>query len=304
MQVSNDLKELIEERKFSELVSSLISQYKTAETEQERKNILLDLLKIGQNFPTDLAPVLIKKLEKYKLKRFINEQETDLEKEVSEEIEEEIELDDTIYNEILKTLCQVALQDPEKSVDLIPILIGELSAQNSYETCEKTIETIQSSNPKGCIEVISGNMNKLKNKKLKWRFVLQLGKIGTEHPDLVDQILPILKEIIKSDEDEKVRAAATEAMSLIRIEASDEEIGRQVPVKVLENVSKDKSELVKDIAKEKLDEIKQVEGTEKIISEVKNGIEPEEEKPAPKKSKTDSKLKKGKGKKRKKKSKK
>ena len=186
---------------------------------------------------------------------------------------------------------------------LIPILIGELSVQNSYETCEKTIETIQSSNPKGCIDVLSDNMNKLKNKKLKWRFVLQLGKIGTEHPDLVDQILPVLKNILKADEDEEVRAAATEAISLIRIEVPDEEVGKQVPVKELEKVSKDESELVQDIAKEKLDEIKQVEETEKIISEVKNGIESEEKIQVEKKPKDISKSKKVKKKKSKKKSK-
>ena len=105
------------------------------------------------------------------------------------------------------------------------------------------------------------------------------------------------------DQDEKVRAAATEAMSLIRIETTDEEAGKQVPVEELEKVSKDKSELVQDIAKEKLDEIKQVEETEKIISEVKNGIENEEKKPKPIKTKKVSKSKTVKKKKSKKKSK-
>ncbi|NHI92908.1 MAG: HEAT repeat domain-containing protein [Candidatus Lokiarchaeota archaeon] len=275
MQISTDLKELIEEKKFSDLVKLLISKYKIAESEQERKNVFLDLLKISQNFPDDLAPVLIRKLDKYKFKRFLKEQEKIPDEEIPQELEEELELDDNIYSEILKTLCQVALKEPDKSISLVPILIGELSTQSSYETCEKTIQAIQSSNPDGCIQILAQNMDEYKNKRFKWRFVLQLGKIGTEHPELVDKIITILKDILKKDQDEKVRAAATEAMSLIRIETSDEEAVKQVPVEVLEKVSKDTSELVQDIAKEKLGEIKQVTETEKMISEVKNGLEQE-----------------------------
>ena len=112
-----------------------------------------------------------------------------------------------------------------------------------------------------------------KNKEYRWRFALHLGKIGTEFPDLVEHIIPLLSDVLENDKDEKVRAAATEAMSLIRIETSDEETIKKVPIEEIEAQSKDKSELVKDIAKEKLDEIKQVTETEKLIQDVMNGNE-------------------------------
>ncbi|MHA1797966.1 MAG: HEAT repeat domain-containing protein [Candidatus Helarchaeota archaeon] len=278
MQISTDFKELIEDKKFKELVKSLISHYKDASSEQERKNASLELLKISINFPTEITPVLIKKMEEYKASLKIKEQEGETKGEISPELEENIELTDNIYNEILRTLCQVAAKDPEKSVSILPILIRELSSRNSYETCEKTIEAIQSANPTGCVDVLAKELNSKINKQSRWRFALQLGKIGTAHPELVDKILTILSSTLKNDQDEKVRAAATEAMSLIRIENVDEEAVKHVSIEEIEKKSKDESELVQDIAKERLIEIKQISETEKLIKEAKNEVKSTEKK--------------------------
>jgi len=304
LEISNNLKELIENRKFEDLINLIITLYLKSTSEQDRKKTILDLVTIGSNFPTEINPILIGKLEEYKAKRDSIDKDSEEIEEMSEDLKEETELEDITHDEILKALCQIATKNSKESVDLVPILIGECAEHNLYETCDETIGTIQKANPEGTINALAKALKSSKNKEYRWRFTLYLGKIGAEFPDLVAHIIPLLSEVIESDKDEKVRAAATEAMSLIRIETTDEEAIKKVPMEEIEAKSKDKSELVKDIAKEKLDEIKQVAETEKMIHEVMNGNEPEEEmKPEKKKPKPKA-MKKSKSSKKSKKSKK
>ena len=273
MEISNELKDLIESRKFEDLINLIITLYIKSASEQDRKKPILDLVTIGSNFPAEINPLLIEKLEEYKAKKESIDKDAEDIEEISEELKEETELQDIAHDEILKALCQIATKNSKESVDLVPTLIGECAEHNLYETCDETIGTIQKANPEGTINVLAKALKGKKNKEYRWRYALHLGKIGAIYPDLVEHIIPLLSDVLENDKDEKVRAAATEAMSLIRIEVSDEETIKKVPIEEIEAHSKDKSELVKDIAKEKLDEIKQVTETEKLIQDVKNGNE-------------------------------
>ncbi len=276
MELSSELKELIENRKFEDLINLIITLYMKSASEQERKKTLLDLVTIGSNFPNEINPLLIEKLEEFKEKKQLINKDSEEIEEITEELKEETELQDITHEELLKALCQIAIKNSKESIELVPTLIGECAKHNLYETCDKTIGSIQSADPEGTINELAKALKGKKDVEYRWRFALYLGKIGVEYPDLVEHIIPLLSDVLESEKDEKVRAAATEAMSLIRIETTDEETVKKIPIEEIEAQSKDKSELVKDIAKEKLDEIKQVSETEKLIQEVKNGSEDSE----------------------------
>ncbi|MHA1404841.1 MAG: sister chromatid cohesion protein PDS5 [Candidatus Helarchaeota archaeon] len=275
-------KKLLEKGRFEEVIEGFLKEYLTldednVEGKQNRKETIITELKIlGEGFPGDFGPILIQIADKYKPSFKI--EVADEEKIDEEHIEKQAE----IYRSLVKIICTIAEKNPKKFVTIIPILIKKLAEQDIYDICSKTIENIQQKVPEEMLNVLAKSLKKQKDEDFRWRFTLQLGKLGTKFPELIKDIIPLLKERLE-DSDERVRAAATEAISLVGIE-SPEDTTNVIPIEEIKEKAEDESAIVQDITKEMVPTLEKVVEAEELIHGLGESLAIEEKTEEPRKS--------------------
>jgi len=231
---TEQIKKLLEKEKFKNALELLIDNYINSKGGEKKKDLITDLTQICSKYPNSAFSLI--ELSKNQ--------------------------DEMLYEVLINILCDIITNAPDKYVDLVSLLISELRNQNVYPRINQILDLIRIKTPKEFTHVI---MDSLKDKEDpdRWRYVLELGKIGVKFPEINDIIIPYLTKLLK-DENEQVRAAATDTLEKIRTESPIKPKVDPTPqIKAQANI--DESGIVRDVAKEALNNIEKVTKAEQIV---------------------------------------
>jgi len=229
-------------------MKNIIDCYIKSEDEGTRTECVSQLTQIGFKYP-NIAPLIINIVKR--------QHEED-------------------YESLFNIFCDIIAKRPENFVDIAPNLIKELNNQSLYTKIRKTLDLIRIKAPKEFKDVIMDSL-KVKDDPDRWRYILELGNFGIEFPEVNDILIPYLTNLL-NDESEQIRAAATDTLEKIRTQAPVKPTVDPIPQ--IKAQAKDESGIVRDVAKEALNNIEKVAKAEEIVE----GLE-EKEKIFKKKSK-------------------
>jgi len=238
---SEQIKKFLEKEKFKLALEFIIDNYIKSSSEEKQRELVTDLTKICSKYPN--CALLLIELAKVQ--------------------------DELLYEVLFNTLCDIIIDAPELYVNLIPLLIKELKNQSVYTRIKQVLELIRIKSPRKFINVI---MDKLKDKEDpdRWRYILELGNFGVKFPEVNDILIPYLTKLL-NDENEQVRAAATDTLEKFRTKAPIKPTVDPTP-QIKAQANKDKSGIVRDVAKEALNNIEKVAAAEEIVEEKVDGI--------------------------------
>ncbi len=227
------IKKLLKKEKFEEVLTYLIDCYINSKEEETRAECVTEFTQIGIKYP-NVAPLII-----------------DLAKRQSEED----------YEILINIFSDIIAKMPESFVNIVPDLIRELNNQSVYTKIKQTLELIRIKAPNKFINVI---MDSLKNKEDpdRWRYVLELGNFGIKFPEVNDILIPYLTKLLNA-QNEQIRAAATDTLEKIRTQAPVKPTVDPIPQ--IKAQAKDESGIVRDVAKEALNNIEKVTKAEEVI---------------------------------------
>lgn len=233
---NEQIKKFLEQEKYELALELLIENYLKSEAEEKKRELVTDLTKICSKYP-NCATSLVG---------------------IAKDQEE------LLYEVLFNTLCDIISDSPEKYVDLVPLLIKELKNQSVYTRIKQVLELIRLESPREFMDVI---MDKLKEKEdpERWRFILELGNFSVKFPEVNDILIPYLTNLL-NDENEQVRAAATDTLEKFRTKAPVKPTVDPTP-QIKAQAAGDESGVVRDVAKEALNNIEKVEAAEEIVEE-------------------------------------
>ncbi|MFX0133568.1 MAG: HEAT repeat domain-containing protein [Candidatus Hodarchaeota archaeon] len=245
---TEQIKKLLEKEKFEQVLNQIIECYINSKEEGIRAKCVTEFTQIGLKYP-NIAPLIINLIKRQ------NEED---------------------YEVLFTIFCDIIAKLPENFVVIVPNLIKELNNQSVYTRIKQTLELIRIKAPNQFIDVIMDSL-KIKDDPDRWRYVLELGNFGVKFPEVNDILIPYLTKLLKN-ENEQIRAAATDTLEKIRTQAPVKPTVDPVPqIKAQAN---DESGIVRDVAKEALNNIEKVAKAEEIVEKT----EDKEKKPSKKKS--------------------
>ncbi len=229
---SEQLKTLLEKEKFENALELLVDTYIKSEGE-EKRSFIPELTKIGIKYPKSTVSLI----------------------EIAKKQDEET------YDILFNAIFDIISNSPETHVDLVPLLIKELRNQSVYARIKQALGLIRVKVPREYVDKI---MDSLKNKEDpdRWRYILELGSIGVKFPEINDIIIPYLTNLL-NDENEQVRAAATDTLEKIRTQAPVKPTVDPTPQ--IKAQTEDESGIVRDVAKEALNNIEKTDEVEGMV---------------------------------------
>lgn len=230
---TEQIKTLLEKEKFEQVLDYLIDCYINSKEEGTRGECVTEFTQIGLKYP-NTAPLIITLIKRQ------NEED---------------------YEVLINVFCDIIAKMPENFVDIVPNLIQELNNQSVYTKIKQTLDLIRIKAPNQFIDVIMDSL-KVKDDPDRWRYVLELGNFGVKFPEVNDILIPYLTKLLKN-ENEQIRAAATDTLEKIRTQAPVKPTVDPVPH--LKAQANDESGIVRDVAKEALNNIEKVTKAEEIM---------------------------------------
>ncbi|NVM02742.1 MAG: HEAT repeat domain-containing protein, partial [Candidatus Helarchaeota archaeon] len=186
---TDQIKKLLEKEKFEQVLNQIIECYINSKEEGTRAKCITEFTQIGLKYP-NIAPLIINLIKRQ------NEED---------------------YEVLFNIFCDIIAKLPENFVVIVPNLIQELNNQSVYTRIKQTLDLIRLKAPNQFIDVIMDSL-KIKDDPDRWRYVLELGNFGVKFPEVNDILIPYLTKLLKN-ENEQIRAAATDTLEKIRTQA-------------------------------------------------------------------------------------